>query len=285
MRKLCLGVLIALGALLVAPSHAAGHYMRTDAVVRMPDGTGLEATVYLPTATAPPEGWPLIVRHHGGGSNKDNVYDTKYALAAIPRGFAVLMYSVRGHGRSEGIFDWFGPQSVGDFSRVLDWVAETFPSINANNVGTSGYSQGGGMSLMPAASDPRVKAVAVGNTFDSLNHALNPNDCFKFSFATGIFLAAYKMSASRTDDATAGRWGATFYSDTEDVGAPAIASTTEELAARSPLAYVDSLINRKVPVFWTQSWEDQLFPADHPENILRPLEAAGVPIQDRKSVV
>lgn len=278
MRKLCLGVLIVLGALLVAPSHAAGHYTRTDAVVRMGDGTDLEATVYLSTATAPPEGWPLIVRQHGGGSNKDNAYDTKYALAAIPRGFAVLMYSVRGHGGSEGIFDWFGPQSVGDFSQMLDWVAETFPAINTDNVGTSGYSQGGGMSLMPAASDPRVKAVAVGNTFDSLNHALNPNDCFKFSFATGIFLAAYKQSASRTDDATAARWGATFYSDTEDVGGPGVSSTTEELAARSPLANVDSLVSRRVPVFWTQSWEDQLFPADHPDNILRPLETAGVPV-------
>lgn len=296
-RRIALVVLSALSLLIVSPVHATDPgYTKTIAFVAMPDGIHIDASVYVPAAPAPAGGWPLIVRQHGGGSNKDSSYDVQYALESIPRGFAVLMYSARGHGNSEGSFDFFGPQSINDFSRMLDWVATTFPTINSQNVGTSGFSQGGGLSLLPAEFDARVKAVAVGNTFDSLNHALNPNDCFKFAFATGIFAAAYKAGGARTDDASAVRWGATWYTDTQDVDPGALPlpwllptpppalprppvpfSTTEEVKARSPLTYLDQLIARRVPVFWSNSWEDQLFPADHPQQILSKLDTAGVP--------
>jgi ABC-2 type transport system ATP-binding protein len=242
-------------------------------------GVKLDASLYVPNTKPPKSGFPLIVRQHGGGSNKDNPYDTLYAKKAVGTGhYAALMYSVRGHGNSSGVFDFFGPQSTEDFSRMLDWVAATAApgTVDTENVGVSGYSQGGGMSLLPAESDPRVKAVAVGNTFDSLNHALNPNGCYKFSWATGIFLAAYKASMSRTDDVTAVRWGLTLYTDTEDVGAPVALSTSEQMAEHSPLTYVGKLVDRRVPVFWSNSWEDQLFPSDHPDSILGVLKANGV---------
>jgi putative CocE/NonD family hydrolase len=266
-------------ALAAAPALAQQNYERIDATVAMSDGVRLEATLYLPAQVSPAR-LPLIVRQHGGGSNKDNAYDVQYALQAVATGrFAALMYSHRGHGNSEGIFDFFGPRTTQDFSEMLDWVAAGHGArVNTDRVGASGYSQGGGESLLPAAHDARVKALAVGNTFADLNHALNPNDCFKFSFATGIFLAAYTATASRVDDTLAARWGAQFYSDTEDVGTPLVPSTTADLTARSPQTYVDALAARRVPVFWTNAWEDQLFPADHPERMLATLEAAGAPV-------
>lgn len=278
MRRLSLAAAaLALAGTLQAP--ASAHFVRHDATVEVAPAVALEASLYVPTGAPPGGKFPLIVRQHGGGSNKDNPYDTTYGLKAVETGkFALLMYSHRGHGGSGGIFDFFGPDTTADFSKMLDWVATNFPEVDASNVGVSGYSQGGGESLLPAQSDPRVKAAAVGNTFADLNQALNPGDCFKFSFATGIFLFAYKLSASRTDDTLAFRWGAQLYTDTEDVGAGPVPSTTEDLASRSPLAGVPSLVARRVPVFWTQSWEDQLFPADHPERILKPLEDAGVPV-------
>jgi putative CocE/NonD family hydrolase len=262
------------------PGVSTTGYTKTDAMVAMSDGIELDASVYVPDGTAPPGGFPLVVRQHGGGSNKESPYDVAYGLKFVDTGdYALLMYSHRGHGNSGGFFDFFGPRTTKDFSDMLDWVATTFSGrINTDRVAVSGYSQGGGESLLPAEDDPRVKVAAVGNTFANLNRALNPNDCMKFSFATAIFLAAYKASASRTDDATAIRWGATLYTDTEDVTTPAFPSTTDQLDAHSPTGGVGALIQRRVPVFWTQSWEDQLFPGDHPEVILRPLEQAGVPI-------
>jgi putative CocE/NonD family hydrolase len=254
-------------------------YERIDAMVPMSDGVSLDTSLYLPKVPVFAR-VPLIVRQHGGGSNKDSPFDVKYALKAVETGrFAALMYSVRGHGNSQGLFDFFGPRTTQDFSEMVDWVASSYGDrIDTDRVGSSGYSQGGGESLLPAEQDARVKALAVGNTFADLNYALNPNDVFKFAFATGIFLGAYTSTLSRVDDTLAVRWGATFYADTEDVATPLFPSTTQDLASRSPLTYVDTLVARRVPVFWTNGWEDQLFPADHPQRVLDVLEAAGIPI-------
>jgi putative CocE/NonD family hydrolase len=261
-------------------SVAATGWTRVDAMVAMSDGVRLDASVYVPAGPAPAGGFPLVVRQHGGGSNKNSPYDVAYGLKFVKTGnYALLMYSHRGHGNSGGIFDFFGRRTTLDFSNMLDWVARRFRGrINPDRVAVSGYSQGGGESLLPAENDPRVKVVAVGNTFANLNRALNPNDCMKFAFATGIFAAAYTATLTRTDDATAVRWGATLYTDTEDVSTPAFGSTTSELDARSPTAGLQHLIDRRVPVFWAQSWEDQLFPGDHPEVILQPLQQAGIPV-------
>lgn len=267
------------------PSFCESHV----ATVEMTDGVTLDASLYLPVEPLPlASGLPLIVRQHGGGSNKDSEYDLTYGIKYVETGkFALLTYSHRGHGSSGGLFDFFGHRTTLDFSAMLNWVeccSGYGALIDTANVGASGYSQGGGESLLPAARDDRVKAVGVGNTFDDLNHALNPNDCFKFSFATGIFALAYKASASRTHDDLAIRWGAQLYTDTEDLALPGFGSTTDDLRSRSPLTFVeggDPFYARgllDVPVFWTNAWEDQLFPADHPEKILEPLRAAGTPV-------
>ncbi len=97
-------------------------YERIDATVPMSDGVSLDASLYLPKSPAFAR-LPLIVRHHGGGSNKDSPFDVKYALKAVETGrFAALMYSVRGHGNSGGMFDFFGPRTTRDFSEMVDWV-------------------------------------------------------------------------------------------------------------------------------------------------------------------
>lgn len=259
-------------------------------MVEMSDMVHLDASLYLPIPSGRlplASGLPLIVRQHGGGSNKDSSYDVKWGLEYVRTGkFALLTYSHRGHGNSEGIFDFFGPRTTRDFTEMLNWVETEFGAvIDTDNVGVSGYSQGGGESLLPAENDSRVKAAAVGNTFDDLNHALNPNDCFKFSFATGIFALAYKSSASRTQDDIAIRWGAQWDTDTEDVPLGPVPSTTDDAASRSPMTYMvlDSTRSMykqglQIPVFWSNSWEDQLFPADHGLEILKYLKSKGLPV-------
>lgn len=283
--------MLLLASMMVPIRGQAAPIRQYNAMVPMSDGVKISATLYMPPEGTPlstPQGFPLIVRQHGGGASKDSEYDVKYGLKAVETGrFALLMYSQRGHGDSEGFFDFFGERTTQDFSELLDWVDAKFdePAIEGSygNVGTWGYSQGGGESLLPAMADHRVKAVAVGNTFDDLNHALNPNDCFKFSFATGIFALAYKTAAAKTDDATALRWGAQWNTDTEDVPLPLVGSTTDEAYARSPAAHVvakpgttyDAGLN--VPVFWSNSWEDALFPADHGIALLDDLRRRGIP--------
>jgi predicted acyl esterase len=266
--------LVAVPALAQEPA-----YERIDAVVAMSDGVRLEASLYLP-ANVSPARLPLIVRQHGGGSNKDSPYDVQYAVKAVETGhFAALMYSHRGHGNSEGIFDFFGPRTTQDFSEMLDWVAAAYGArVDTDNVGAWGYSQGGGESLLPAENDARVKALAVGNTFADLTHALNPDDCYKFAFATGIFVGAYTSTGTLVDVSLAARWGAQLMTDTEDIGTPLVPSATDDMLSRSPQTYVAALAERQVPTFWTNAWEDQLFPGDHPERMLPVLAAAGATV-------
>lgn len=273
--------LLALAGLLAAvAAHAADPaYTRFDAMVAMSDGVRLDASLYIPEQAGAAR-IPLIVRHHGGGSNKESPFDVKYAIKTVEtQNFAVLMYSHRGHGSSEGFFDFFGPRTTQDFSEMLDWVAATHGDrIDTDHTGSSGYSQGGGESLLPAINDARVKVLAVGNTFADLNYALNPNDCYKFAFATGIFAGAYTATLTKVDLTLPARWGAQLNTDTEDIATPLAPSTTDDLASRSPQTHVQTLVDRRVPIFWTNAWEDQLFPADHPERILSTLEAAGIPV-------
>jgi predicted acyl esterase len=288
MQRAALAFALLTVAALVPAGAAAPTYTRIDAMVPMSDGVSIDTSLYLPSHPKPmPNGKiPLIVRQHGGGSNKDSSYDVKYGLKYVDSGkFALLMYSARGHGNSGGLFDFFGPRTTQDFSEMLDWVAHTKGKlVDTNNVGASGISQGGGESLLPTENDARVKAVGVGNTFDDLNHALNPNDCFKFSFATGIFVGAYTASATKVDESLPVKWGSAFYTGTEDTGAGPATSTTDDLHARSPLTYVrgakSGTMYRNglhVPTFWMQSFEDQLFPPDLPSSILDDLRARHIP--------
>lgn len=273
-----IGFMLSLCLLATTTVAAEPGFDRIDAKVAMSDGVELDASLYLPENSV--GRLPIIVRHHGGGSNKDSSFDVNYGLKAVATGrFALLMYSHRGHGDSGGVFDFFGPRTTLDFSEMLDWVAANYGErIDTDNVGSAGYSQGGGESLLPAAHDARVKALAVGNTFADFNYALNPNDCYKLSFATGIFVGAYTSSFSIVDYTLAARWGSQLMSDTEDIPLVPYLSTTDDLASRSPQTYVQEFIDRRVPIFWTNSWEDQIFPADHPERMLTVLELAGVPI-------
>lgn len=294
MRRFSFALFLLLAAAgLPATGTADVQYSRADRIVRMSDGVRLSVSLYTPLAPAPAGGFPLLIRQHGGGSSKDSEYDVRYGLKAVQTGrFAMLMYSHRGHGESEGIFDFFGDRSVKDVSELIDWIDHATDEIDVGRTGMWGYSQGGGLSLLPAMTDARIKAVAIGNTFDDLSHALNPNDCFKFSFATGIFALAYKSAAAKTDDTTALRWGAQWNTDTEAVAIPAVDpvagrvvvhSTDSDTAARSPATHVratpgtvyDTGLN--VPVFWSNSWEDALFPADHGLGILADLQARGIP--------
>ena len=276
-------------ALIPARATTTAAYTRIDAMVPMSDGVSLDASLYIPTHPIPMANkkLPLIVRQHGGGSNKDSSYDVAYGLKYVATNkFALLTYSARGHGNSGGLWDFFGPRTTQDFSEMLDWVARTAgKQIDTNDVGASGYSQGGGESLLPAENDARVKALGIGNTFDDLNHALNPNDCFKFSFATGIFVGAYTVTATKVDETLPVRWGTQFYTGTQDVGAGPLPSTTQDLHDRSPLTYIHGNPTGNmyrnglhVPTFWAQSIEDQLFPPDLPLSILTDLRARHIPV-------
>lgn len=75
------------------------------------------------------------------------------------RGYTVVSYTARGFWESGGEIDMAGLKDQADLSAVIDWALQHTRG-DPSRVGLSGISYGGGLSLLGAARDPRVKSVA-----------------------------------------------------------------------------------------------------------------------------
>src|SRR3954468_1824021 len=133
----------------------------------------LDPSLYLP-ATTPA---PAVLLSHGFGGDKASVAGEARTLAE--NGFVVLTYSARGFGRSGGKIHFVSPAyEVKDGSRLLDYLAG-LPQVKKVDgrpqLAPAGASYGGGLSLMIAAYDHRVGAVAADITWNDLSHALFQN--------------------------------------------------------------------------------------------------------------
>ena len=169
---------LSLGLLTLAPPAGAAEVRTED--VRVPSGSGpdaveLDATLYLPDADEPA---PAVVLAHGFGGSKRSVADDALDLAA--RGYVVLAYSARGFGESGGRIGLNDPRyEVADLSTLIDLLAEReeveLDAEGDPRMGVAGASYGGALSLLGAAYDDRVDAIAPQITWHSLTTALFPS--------------------------------------------------------------------------------------------------------------
>jgi ABC-2 type transport system ATP-binding protein len=172
------------GALLVllpaAPAAAAD--VRTEDA-RVPSGSGadaveLDTTLFVPGTATAQDPAPAVVLAHGFGGSKESVADDARDLA--DRGFVVLTYSARGFGRSTGQIGLDDPRfEVADLSTLIDRLAKRKDVLQDGpgdpRVGVAGASYGGALSLLGAAYDDRVDAIAPQITWNSLTAALFPS--------------------------------------------------------------------------------------------------------------
>ena len=174
--------LLVLGGLVVGatPATAAEDVATEEAIVESGSGADaveLDTTLYLP-ASAEDEPAPAVVLAHGFGGSKRSVADDAVDLAG--RGYVVLTYSARGFGRSTGQIGLNDPRyEVADLSTLLDLLAERDEVLLDDDgdprVGVAGGSYGGALSLLGAAYDDRVDAIAPQITWNSLTAALFPS--------------------------------------------------------------------------------------------------------------
>jgi hypothetical protein len=79
----------------------------------------------------------------------------------VPKGYEVLAFDLRGHGRSGGWLTSYGALEVGDLARALD-------TIPAEPVVLIGKSLGAAIALQVAATDHRVRGVVAAASFADL---------------------------------------------------------------------------------------------------------------------
>src|SRR5215207_192877 len=187
-----------LAGVVLAPSASAADDVRTEDA-RVPSGSGadaveLDTTLYLPAGDQPA---PAVVLAHGFGGSKQSVASDAEDLAG--RGYVVLTYSARGFGTSTGEIGLNDPRyEIADLSTLVDLLADRDEvELDADGdprVGVAGGSYGGAVSLLGAAYDDRIDAIAPQITWNSLTAALFPSQTGDVDDAT--------VAATPQDDAT-----------------------------------------------------------------------------------
>jgi predicted acyl esterase len=155
----------------LVPAAIAGTVSTTYKTLPGFDGTPLGAFVIEPQAQGPGP-FPLLVMPASWALPGAEYVGVAQQLAK--RGYVVVSYSSRGFWESGGLIDIAGPATVEDLSAVIDWaLANTH--ADPSRIGVSGISYGAGTSLLAAARDPRIKAVAALSGWADLPASLYAN--------------------------------------------------------------------------------------------------------------
>ncbi|MEU3241735.1 MULTISPECIES: CocE/NonD family hydrolase [unclassified Streptomyces] len=259
-------VLAGAGTWTAAASDDGPAVHRADRVMAMRDGVRIDTSYF----TAGSGRRPAVLIGHGFGGSKDDVRQEAEKLARD--GYAVLTWSARGFGRSGGRIGLNDPDAeVADVSKLIDWLAAR-PEVRLDKagdprVGVTGASYGGAVSLLAAAHDPRVDAIAPSITYWNLADALFPNGVFKRLWA-GIFVNSGGGCAHFEPELCA------MYDRVAEAGRPDAAARAL-LEARSPSAVADRI---KVPTLITQGQTDSLFPLGQADAMARAIRANGAPV-------
>ncbi|GAA0674487.1 CocE/NonD family hydrolase [Kitasatospora atroaurantiaca] len=217
----------------------------------MKDGVVLKADVFTPAPGTPGADergrYPAIVQPASWGQNDLEYIAQGRQLAAD--GYVVVTYTVRGFWLSGGKVDVAGPTDVADISSVIDWtLAHT--SADPRRLGMTGLSLGGGLTLMGAAFDPRIKAVAAMSGWGDLTDSL-------YSGQTRHLQAAAFLTAIQTPT---GRRGAELDRALADLFADReLPEVVKWAQTRSPATYVDRINANGTAVFLANAWGDSIF--------------------------
>jgi hypothetical protein len=127
-------------------------------VERTFDGVGVRLAGWVCTAETVTNK-PTIVFLHGVADNRDS--SVSVIDRFLPRGFNVIVYDSRRHGRSEGDRCTYGFFEKQDLKRVLDHAGVERAIL-------IGHSLGAAVALQAAAIDARITAVVAASTFSDL---------------------------------------------------------------------------------------------------------------------
>ncbi|MFF3349887.1 CocE/NonD family hydrolase [Streptomyces sp. NPDC002779] len=213
-------------------------------------GTTLKANVITPAGADGTRRYPLLVFPTSWGMPQVEYLAQARKLA--DSGYVVVGYNVRGFWQSGGEIEVAGPPDVADASRVIDWALAHTPA-DAERIGMGGVSYGAGISLLTAAHDERVRAVAalsgwadlIGSIYSGrTQHTQAAALLDGASLVTGrqsaelreIFTAFQSSDLSKEDMMLA--WG----------------------KKRSATTYLDRLNDHAPAVLLANAWGDSVFP-------------------------
>lgn len=228
-----------------APVYAATASVSNSSVtLTMPDGVGLSAILTQPSTPGP---HPVLVLIASWGTPNFEYYVQAQQFAS--EGYIVLEYNPRGFYASGGAIDVASPQDVADVSTVITWLL-AHTSANPQEIGVGGISYGAGLSLLAAAHDSRIKAVAAMSTWTDLDYSLYPNNT-RHQESTDVLVALGAVTGKLSPDFQS--VVSDFYADKD------VSNILQWGAVRSPQTYVNQINANKTAVFISNGLQDSIF--------------------------
>ncbi|GGQ50077.1 CocE/NonD family hydrolase [Couchioplanes azureus] len=227
-----------------APAVSAGSTTGLKFVDITSGDAVLKANVVAPAAAGR---HPALILPSSWGLN-----DLEYAAQAqalAGRGYVVVSYTPRGWWFSGGEIDTAGPKDMADLSRVIDWTLANTPADPAR-IGTAGISYGGGISLIGAAHDKRIRAVVMMSGWTDMVTSLYAEETRHRQSAGFLSIAAETLGDpspeldKALDDFFANR------------NKPEVAAWAK---SRSAGTYLDALNVNKPAVLLAHGWGDSFF--------------------------
>ncbi|WP_327352304.1 alpha/beta fold hydrolase [Streptomyces sp. NBC_01304] len=236
-----------------APARQAATAASSD--VRFVDiagdgGTILKANVFTPTGAKTGTKYPVIVLPTSWAMPQIEYVAQAKKLA--DSGYVVVGYNSRGFWQSGGEIETAGPRDIADASKVIDWALANTPA-DADKIGMAGVSYGAGISLLAAAHDKRIKAVAAMSGWADLIDSI-------YSGRTQHLQAAALLGGAGF---LTGRPGPELQQTLKDFLGSNLAKEQEMIdwgKKRSPATYLDKLNQNKPALMLGNAWGDTLFP-------------------------
>ncbi|MEU5218260.1 alpha/beta fold hydrolase [Streptomyces sp. NPDC020807] len=213
-------------------------------------GTVLKANVITPAGADGSRRYPVIVLPTSWAMPR-----IEYLVPAIQladSGYVVVSYNSRGFWESGGEIETAGPKDVADAAKVVDWALAHTPA-DAERVGMAGVSYGAGISLLAAAHDPRVKAVAALSGWGDLIESIYSGRTQHLQAAALLGGAGYLT----------GRPGPELREVLDDFLSSNLDKEDEMIAwgrKRSPATHLDRINANGAAVMLGNAWGDTIFP-------------------------
>ncbi|ARP73129.1 acyl esterase [Streptomyces pluripotens] len=215
-------------------------------------GTVLKANVVTPAGADGSQRYPLIVLPTSWGLPQIEYLAQARKLA--DSGYVVLTYNVRGFWQSGGRIEVAGPPDVADASDVIDWALAHTPS-DPQHIGMAGVSYGAGISLLAAAHDKRIKAVASLSGWADLVASI-------YSGRTQHVQALEVLDGAAT---LTGRESPQLREIFHNMYSSNLSKEQEMInwgRKRSAMTYVDQLNKNGAAVLLSNAWGDTVFPVN-----------------------
>ena len=213
-------------------------------------GTVLKANVVTPSGAGATDRYPLLVMPTSWGLPQVEYLAQAQKLA--DSGYVVVTYNVRGFWQSGGQIEVAGPPDVADASKVIDWALAHTPA-DAGHIGMAGVSYGAGISLLAAAHDKRIKAVASLSGWADLIGSI-------YAGRTQHLQAAALLDGASV---VTGRQSPELRQTFNDFYSSNLAKESELIAwgkKRSAATYVDQINENGAAIMLANAWGDSIFP-------------------------